>query len=104
MKVLTDNYYKLTHLDFKALCPHLVTARIISHEDSRVVLDTTESSKRASHVLEKIFESLRGNVDAKFDDFLSILENFCNDSFCIGLAKQLRSDLLKRASGKSKIR
>ena len=102
MKVFTDYYYKLTRLDFKALCPLLITAGIISLEDGHVVQHTVEPSKQALHVLEKISNSLKGGMDAKFDNFLSVLENY-GDHFGLALARQIREGLLKRETGKSKI-
>ena len=102
LKVLTDYYYKLTHLDFKALCPLLVTARIISLEDDRVIQHIVEPYKQALHVLEKISNSLKGGMDAKFDDFLSVLENY-DDHFGLALARQIREGLFKEETGKSKI-
>ena len=98
MEVFTVFYDKLIHLNFKALCPHLVTATIISYEDVHIVQHTVEPFKAASHVLEKIFASLRGGTDATFDKFLCILED-SNDLFCTSLAKQMRSDLLKNTTG-----
>ena len=97
--MFTNYYYKLTHLNFKTLGPHLVTARIISHEDNYIVQQTIEPSKAASHVLEIISASLRGGTDAMFDEFLSVLEHH-NDLFCTPLAEEMRRDLLKSATGK----
>ena len=99
MEVFTAYYVKLTHVNFKALGPHLVTARIISCEDNYIIQQTIEPSKVASHVLEIIFASLQGGADAKFDGFLSVLENH-DDSFCTPLAEKMRRDLLKSTTGK----
>ena len=78
----------------------MVTARIISAEDNRIVQHTVESSKVASHVLEKISASLEGGTGAKFDSFLSILENqMHDDSLCTSLVEQIRKDLLKSPTG-----
>ena len=98
LEVFTAYYYKLSCLNFKELCPHLVTAIIISIEDSHIIQNTKEPSKAASHVLEKIYASLQGGTDAKFNGFLSILENH-NDSFCTSLAKQIRNELSKSTIG-----
>ena len=98
MEVFTAFYDKLIHLNFKALCPHLVTATIISYEDVHIVQHAVESFKAASHVLEKIFASLRGGIDAIFDKFLCILED-SKDLLCTSLAKEMRSDLLKSTTG-----
>ena len=98
LEIFTTYYEKLTHLDFKVLCPHLVTARIISHEDSYVVQQMIEPSKAALHILGKISASLQGGTDVKFDKFLSVLQNY-DDSFYITLAKQIRKDLLKSTKG-----
>ena len=98
MEVFIACYSKLTCLNFKALCPHLITARIISIEDSQTVQRTVESSIAASHVLGKIYASLKGGTDATFDGFISILEKQ-NNSFCTSLVKEMRSDLLKSTNG-----
>ena len=98
LEVFIACYSKLTCLNFKALCPHLITARIISIEDSQTVQRTVESSIAASHVLGKIYASLKGGTDVTFDGFLSILENQ-NDSFCTSLVKEMKSDLLKSTNG-----
>ena len=98
--MFTSYYYKLYHLDFKALGPHLVTATIISCEDHIVLLETTEPSKAASLVLNKILASLKGDTDATFDNFLSILKNH-PDSFCKSLAEQIIRDLSKSTTGKA---
>ena len=98
MEAFTTYYSKLTNVNFNALCSYLVTARIITHEDSHVVLHTVEPSKAASYILEKISASLYGDTDAKFDEFLSILER-CNDLFCIELAEKMKKDLLKNTAG-----
>ena len=75
MEVFTAYYEKLTHLDFKALAPHLVTARIINHKDNQFIEDTVEPSKAACRVLGKISTSLLVGIADMFDEFLSILEN-----------------------------
>ena len=98
MEVFTAYYSKLTNVNFNALCPDLVAARIISHEDSHVVLHTVEPSKAASYILEKISASLHGGTDAKFDKFVSVLEER-NDLFCTELAEKLKRDLLKNTAG-----
>ena len=97
--MFTTYYERLTHLNFKTLGPHLVTARIISHDDNYIVQQTIEPFKVASHVLEIISASLQGGTDAMFDEFLSVLENR-NDLFCTPLAEEMRRDLLKSATGK----
>lgn len=102
LEVFYANYYKLIHLNFKALCPHLVNAKIISDEVSRDVLLQKDPTKAASQILEKISDSLKGGMDVVFDDFLSILEN--NDLFCTRLAEEIRRDLLNNANGKTLIR
>ena len=98
LQVFIACYSKLTCLNFKALCPELITARIISIDDSHVVQHTVKPSIVASHVLGKIYASLKGGTDTKFNGLLSILENH-NDSFCTTLAKQIRSELLKSTAG-----
>ena len=100
LNVFIAYYYKLIHLNFKTLCPHLVTAKIISIEDSHIVQHTIESSKAASHVLEKNYSSLRGGTDATFDAFLCILED-SNDLFSTELCKHMRSDLFRSTNGKA---
>ena len=98
MEIFIAYYYKLTHLNFKALCPYLVTAKIITIEDSRIVQHIVESSIAACHVLEKIYASLQGGTDASFDAFLRILED-SNDLFSTELCEQMRSDLFRSANG-----
>ena len=100
MEVFTAYYHKLIHLNFKALCPNMVAARIISHEDNFVVQQAVEPTRSASCVLEKISASLQGGIDAKFDKFLFVLANH-NDLFCTTLAEQIKRDLLKSTIGKS---
>ena len=104
LEVFTAYYYKLTRINFKALCPLLVTAKIISIEDSHTVQDTVESSKAASLVLEKIHASLQGDTSATFDAFLCVLES-SNDLFSTELSehmrRDLRRDLLRRTAGKA---
>ena len=78
---------------------HLVTARIISHEDNSDIVQATEHSKAASYVLNKISDSLEGGTDAKLDKFLSILIND-DDMFHKYIANQIRSDLLRNTTGK----
>ena len=99
LKVFTTYYEKLTHLDFKALGPHLVAARIISHEDNQFIQQTVESSRVACHVLDKVSTSLHAGVGDTFDDFLSILVS-CDDSILnIELAEHIRRDLFNTTSG-----
>ena len=98
LQVFIACYFKLTCLNFKALCPELISARIISVDDSHVIQHTVEPSIAASHVLKKIYASLKGGTDTKFNGLLSILENH-NDSFCTTLVKQMRSELLKGTTG-----
>ena len=99
LEVFTVYYEKLTHLDFKALGPHLVAARIISHEDHQFIQETVESSRAACRVLGKISTSLYIGVDETFDKFLSILES-CDDSIVnLRLAEQMRKDLLNTTTG-----
>jgi len=94
-----DNYYeRLIYLDVKALCPQLVAAKIISHEDNQIVQHTVEPSKAASHVLRKIYISFRMGICDTFDEFLSILEKHDNLT-CNILADQMRKDLLKNKTG-----
>ena len=100
MEVFTAYYYKLTHVNFKGLCPQLVTAKIISIEDSHIIQHTVEPSKAASHILEKIHATLHGGTDATFDAFLYILEE-SNDLFSTDLSKHMKRDLLKRTTGKA---
>ena len=99
LELFTDYYYKLSRLDFKALGPHLVTARITNYEDNDIVQKTIEPSKVASHVLNKISDSLEGGTDAKFDKFLSILKND-DDLFHKYIADQIRNDLSRNTTGK----
>ena len=89
---------KLTHLDFKALAPHLVTARIITHTENQSIEDTVESSKAACHVLGKISTSLLVGIADMFDEFLSILAN-CNLLINRRLAEQMRRDLFNTTTG-----
>ena len=100
MEVFTAYYYKLTHVNFKALCPQLVTAKIISVEDSHIVQHTVEPSKAASHILEKIYTTLQSGTDATFDAFLYILED-SNDLFSTDLSEHMKRDLLRRTTGKA---
>lgn len=67
LEVFRSYYCRLIYLDFKLLCPHLVTARIISY--SHVVLHTLEPSRAASHILEKISTSLQIGINSMFDEF-----------------------------------
>ena len=98
--MFTDYYSKLIRLNFKALCPHLVTAEIISIEDNQIVQNTVEPSRAASYVLEKVDSSLKIGVDDVFDRFLSTLEN-CDNLAYRKLAKQMKEDLLKITIGKT---
>ena len=98
LEVFTAYYEKLTHLDFKALAPHLVAARIISHEDNQFIQNTVESSKAACHVLGKISTSLYIGVGDMFDEFLLILEN-CDVLINQRLAEQMRRDLFNSTTG-----
>ena len=98
MEVFTAYYYKLALLNFKAMHPHLVTAKIINHEDSRIMQETIESYKVAALVLDKVSTSLQVGVSDVFDEFLLILEN-CDDILCIKLAEQMRKDLLNSTNG-----
>ena len=91
--VFTDYYNKLIRLNFKALCPHLVTAEIISIEDNQIVQNTVEPSKATSYILEKVDTSLKIGVGDVlivhvFDRFLFTLEN-CDNLAYRKLAKQL---------------
>ena len=96
LNIFIAYYDKLIHLNFKALCPHLVTAKIISIEDSNTVQHTIESSEA---VLKKIYSSLQGGTDATFDAFLCILED-SNDLFSTELCKHMRTDLFRSTNGK----
>ena len=98
MEVFTAYYRKLTLLNFKALHPHLVTAKIINHEDSQIIQHTVEPSKIAALVLDKVSTALQVGVEDVFDDFLLILEN-CDDIVCIKLAEQMRKDLSNSTNG-----
>ena len=98
LEVFTAYYEKLTHLDFKALAPHLVAARIINHEDNQFIQHTVEPSKAACHVLGKISTSLHIGIGDTFDEFLSILEN-CDDLMNTKLAEQIRRDLFNTTTG-----
>ena len=90
----------MIHLDFKVLCPHLVTARMLSIEDYKVVLNAVDPSKAASYVLEKVDTSLNIGVGDAFDRFLSTLEN-CDYLDYRELAKQMKEDLLISTIGKA---
>ena len=97
--MFTAYYEKLTRLDFKALGPHLVTARIISSEDNQMIQHTVELSKAACDVLGKISTSLLIGIDDLFDEFLSILES-CDDLLVnVRLAEQMRRDLINITTG-----
>ena len=98
LEVFTAYYYRLTHINFVALHPHLVTAKIINHEDSQIIQHTVESSKVAFHILEKILNSLRAGIGDVFDEFLLILEK-CDEIVCIRLAEHIRKDLLNSRNG-----
>ena len=98
LEVFTAYYYRLTHLNFVTLYPHLVTAKIINHADSQIIQNTAESSKVAFHVLEKILTSLQVGIGDVFDEFLLILEK-CDDIVCVKLAEQMRKDLLNSRNG-----
>ena len=98
LEVFTAYYYRLTHLNFMALHPHLVTAKIINHEDSQIIQHTVESSKVAFHILEKIHTSLQVGIGDVFDEFLLILEK-CDDIICVKLAEHMRKDLLNSRNG-----
>ena len=75
------------------LHPHLVTANLLSYENSQIVQDEVEPSTEAFSVFRKISVSLRNGIDVMFDDFLSVLENH-GDLACMALAEQMRKDLL----------
>lgn len=79
-------------MDFKGLCSHLLTAKIIQHEDICIIQGMVEPSKAASHVLGKISTSLQVGMDELFHRFLSVLENH-DDLTCVQLAKEIRRDL-----------
>ena len=96
--MFTAYYSRLSILDFRALCPYLITAEVISREDCQIVRRADESSKVALCVLEKISTSLKVRTDVKFDKFLSVLEDY-NDNACASLAKEIRRDLLKSTTG-----
>ena len=100
LEVFTTYYSKLIHLNFKSLCPALITARIISIEDNEIVQQAIEPSISASRILDTISASLQGGTDAKFDKFLSVLENH-SDIFCTALAEQIKRGLLSSTTGKS---
>ena len=96
--MFTAYYTRLSILDFRALCPRLITAEVISREDYQMVKRADESSKVALCILEKISTSLKVRTDDKFDKFLSVLEDH-NDIACASLAKEIRRDLLKSTTG-----
>ena len=98
LEVFTAYYEKLTHLDFKALGPHLVTARIINHEDNQFIQNTVEPFKAICHVLGRISTSLHIGVGDTFDEFLLILEN-CDLLINQRLAEQMRRDLFNTTTG-----
>lgn len=75
-----------------------MTAKIINHEDIEFIQNTVEPAKAASHVLKQISASLQGGTDAKFDQFLSILENK-GDLFFAALAKEMKKDLSENTTG-----
>ena len=58
LDVFIAYFTKLTYLDFKALYPALISARILNHADNSSVLQATEPSSAALHVLGKISASL----------------------------------------------
>ena len=90
--VFTSYYEKLTHLNFKALYPALISASILSQVDNSPVLQATEI-KAAIYVLNKISASLHADVDDEFDRFLLVLENSDNIANT-KLAEKIRRDLL----------
>ena len=79
-------------MDFRELCPYLLTGKIIDYKDSHIVQHMKEPSNAASHVLEKISSSLEIRIDIVFDRFLSILENH-GDSRCKELVKEMKRKL-----------
>ena len=79
-------------MDFKGLCPQLLTAEIIRHQDIPIIQATVDPFKAASHVLEKISTSLEVGMDELFLRFLSVLEKR-DDITYAQLAKEIRRDL-----------
>ena len=74
------------------MASHFVSARIISPDDNYVIQHTTERSKIACIVLNKIYDSLKCGDEEKFDGFLSVMEN--NDNFCAARwAKEIKLKL-----------
>ena len=67
-------YSSLAILNFKELCPHLVTAEVITYQNSQYVQQADQATG-ASYILDKVLRSLDANVDVVLERFLSTLEN-----------------------------
>ena len=98
LKVLIDNYTKLTHLNFRAFCHDLVTARIITTRDNQNIQRTIDDYEVAALVLDKIDRSLKAGITVLFERFLTILEDV-DDFCCNDLANQMRGELSENTTG-----
>lgn len=74
------------------MASHFVSAHIISTDDNHVIQHTTERSKIACLVLNKISDSLKCGIEEKFDGFLSVMESY--DDVCVlHMAEEIRQKL-----------
>ena len=97
LEVLIDNYAKLTHLNFRAFCHDLVTARIINTRDNQNI-QSIDDCKVAALVLDKIDRSLNAGITVLFERFLTILEHV-DDFCCNDIANQMRGELSENTTG-----
>ena len=93
--MFTDYYSRLCNLNFEALYPALISAKVINHDDGPVIQKATYPSRI---ILDKIFASLEAQCVYKFDSFLSVLKNH-DDIDCKHLADEMTRDLLKSTTG-----
>ena len=89
--MFTKYYSKLSEVvPFKEWSHHLVSARIITNEDNRIIQNTVQlPSQIASRVLDGIHQSLKLGMTDMFDKLLSIMEQYGNMS-CVELANQIK--------------
>jgi len=94
--VFTNYYAKLSEVvPFKEWSHYFVSAGIITNEDNKIIQSTVQPYKIASHVLDRIYQSLKLGGDYMFNKLLLIMEQHGNVS-CIELANQIRGNPSKR--------
>lgn len=92
LQVLNACYYKLSNLKYKEVCPKLIAARIITHRDEQIIMQTKIDSEVAQIILDKIASSLSTGVPLLFEAFLEILEQ--DHDLCFNeLADEMRKEL-----------